>query len=61
MSKKRDPHTLYPSQPKHITALDLPLPARSELALDLQKYFAVCDEKIGFLPNVLAAYTFDEA
>ena len=51
----------YPSQPKHLTALDLPVPPRESLPPDLQKYFAVCDEKIGFLPNVLAAYTFDEA
>ena len=51
----------YPSQPKHLTALDLPVPPRDSLPPDLQKYFAVCDEKIGFLPNVLAAYTFDEA
>jgi uncharacterized peroxidase-related enzyme len=50
----------YPSQPSHVTALKLPLLPRSRLAPDLQKYFAVCDEKIGFLPNVLAAYTFDE-
>jgi len=50
----------YPSQPKHLTALELPLPPRSKLAPDLQKYFAVCDAKIGFLPNVLASYTFDE-
>ena len=50
----------YPSQPRHLTALKLPVPPRSALAPDLQKYFAVCDEKIGFLPNVLAAYTFDE-
>ncbi len=50
----------YPSQPTHVTALKLPRPPRSRLAPDLQKYFAVCDEKIGFLPNVLAAYTFDE-
>ena len=50
----------YPSQPAHVTALNIPLPARARLAPDLQKYFAVCDEKIGFLPNVLAAYTFDE-
>jgi uncharacterized peroxidase-related enzyme len=56
----RDTQTRYPSQPSHLTALDLPRPARSELAPDLQKYFAICDEKIGFLPNVLAAYTFDE-
>ncbi len=51
----------YPSQPDHLTALNLPVPPRAALAPDLQKYFAVCDEKIGFLPNVLAAYTFDES
>jgi uncharacterized peroxidase-related enzyme len=51
----------YPSQAKHITALKLRLPRRAELAPDLRKYFAVCDEKIGFLPNVLAAYSFSEA
>jgi uncharacterized peroxidase-related enzyme len=43
-----------------VTALDLPLPPRESLPPDLQKYFRLCDEKIGFLPNVLAAYTFDE-
>jgi uncharacterized peroxidase-related enzyme len=50
----------YPSQPKHLTALELPPPARAKLDPDLQKYFAICDEKIGFLPNVLAAYSFDQ-
>jgi uncharacterized peroxidase-related enzyme len=50
----------YPSQPSHVTALDLPLPPRESLPPDLQKYFRLCDEKIGFLPNVLAAYAFDE-
>lgn len=43
-----------------MTALDLPLPPRESLPPDLQKYFRICDEKIGFLPNVLTAYTFDE-
>jgi uncharacterized peroxidase-related enzyme len=51
----------YPSQPDHVTALDLPVPPRSQLDPDLQKYFGVCDERIGFVPNVLAAYTFDQA
>lgn len=48
------------SQPKHLTALDLPPPPRAKLDPDLQKYFAVCDERIGFVPNVLAAYTFEQ-
>jgi uncharacterized peroxidase-related enzyme len=50
----------YPSQPRHLTALKLRLPPRTRLAPDLRKYFDVCDEKIGFVPNVLTAYTFDE-
>lgn len=43
-----------------LTALTLPVPARRTLAPDLQKYFARCDEKLGFVPNVLAAYSFSE-
>lgn len=50
----------YPSQPSHLTALNLRPAARKDLSPDLRKYFAVCDEKIGFLPNVLAAYSFSE-
>jgi uncharacterized peroxidase-related enzyme len=50
----------YPSQPKHLTALDLPPPPRAKLDPGLQKYFAACDEKLGFLPNVLAAYSFEQ-
>ena len=40
------------------SALDLP---RGELSPDMQAYFAKCDEKIGFVPNVLAAYAYDNA
>jgi uncharacterized peroxidase-related enzyme len=50
----------YPSQPKRLTALKLPIPKRSALDPDMRKYFAICDEKIGFLPNVLAAYSFNQ-
>ena len=39
-----------------IIALDLP-PA--PLAPAMQAYFAKCEEKLGFVPNVLAAYAFD--
>lgn len=42
-------------QPDHIVRLDLP--ENPELDDDLEKYFAVCEEKIGFVPNVLRAYT----
>lgn len=55
----KDASRRYRAQPKHLTALRLPLPSRRALPADLRKYFAVCEQKIGFLPNVLAAYSFD--
>lgn len=48
------------AQPRYLTALKLRIPGRARLDPDMRKYFAVCDEKIGFLPNVLAAYSFDQ-
>ena len=39
------------------TALDLPM--ADPLPPETQKYFDVCREKLGILPNVLAAYAFD--
>lgn len=39
-----------------IIALDLPPAALSEA---MAPYFAKCEEKLGFVPNVLAAYAFD--
>ena len=50
----------YPAQPRKKIALKLPARRRQQLAPDLQKYFAICEEKIGFLPNVLDVYSFDE-
>lgn len=47
------------SQPEHITALDLSPTPDAELPEGLQKYFAVCRDKLGLLPNVLAAYSND--
>jgi uncharacterized peroxidase-related enzyme len=45
---------------KHsITALDLGREPR--LDPDNAAYFAKCEEKLGFVPNVLAAYAFDNA
>jgi uncharacterized peroxidase-related enzyme len=41
-----------------ITALDL---AVAELTPEMAAYFAKCEEKLGFVPNVLKAYTFDMA
>jgi uncharacterized peroxidase-related enzyme len=42
-----------------LTALDLGREAR--LDPDNAAYFAKCEEKLGFVPNVLAAYAFDNA
>ena len=50
-----------PATVKNPTALKLSLPVRQKLPADLKKYFDICDEKIGFLPNVLHAYSFDQA
>ena len=41
-----------------VTALAL---EEGALSGEMQAYFAKCDEKIGFVPNVLAAYSFDQA
>ncbi len=49
------------SQPDHITALDLPIPERDQLTPEFQKYFAICDEKLGMVPNVLKAYSQNQA
>jgi len=41
-----------------ITALDIP---SAELSPAMQAYFKKCEEKLGFVPNVLSAYAFDMA
>ncbi len=41
------------------TALDLPMV--DPLPPETQKYFDLCDEKLGLVPNVLRAYAFDIA
>lgn len=45
------------TQPDYITALDLPIPERDQLTPEFKKYFAICDEKLGMVPNVLKAYS----
>jgi uncharacterized peroxidase-related enzyme len=40
------------------TATALSLPA-APLSAEMQAYFAKCEEKLGFVPNVLKAYAFD--
>lgn len=42
---------------QQVTALDLP--ALPELPERTAEYLALCEEKIGFVPNVLRAYLFD--
>ena len=46
------------SSPK-ITALDLPM--ADPLPEDTQKYFDICKDRLGMIPNVLQAYAFDIA
>ena len=41
-----------------ITALNLPA---AQLSPEMAAYFAKCEEKLGFVPNVLKAYAFDPA
>jgi uncharacterized peroxidase-related enzyme len=41
-----------------VIALEL---APAPLSQAMQAYFGKCDEKLGFVPNVLAAYAFDNA
>jgi uncharacterized peroxidase-related enzyme len=42
--------------PEKVTALDLPIV--DPLPEETQKYFDLCDEKLGLVPNVLKAYAF---
>ena len=44
------------AQPDHIHAIDLRIPDAEELDEDLRKYFAVCQDKLGMVPNVLQSY-----
>ena len=45
--------------PRQATALDLPMV--DPLPVATQKYFDICTEKLGLVPNVLKAYAFDIA
>lgn len=47
------------SKSKTVTALDLPM--QDPLPEATQKYFDICVEKLGMVPNVLQAYAFDTA
>ncbi len=59
MSDQKRPSLPKPQGDAPITALDLsPMDPMPE---DIAKYFAICTEKLGMVPNVLAAHSFDEA
>lgn len=45
------------TNPKEPTALDLPI--MDPLPPETQKYFDICQDKLGMVPNVLKAYAFD--
>lgn len=45
------------AQPRHVTALRLKAPPRSSLDPDMRRYFEVCEDKLGHVPNVLQAYS----
>lgn len=50
------------SQPDYVHALDgVPVPTDAELPERTRKYFDICREKLGMVPNVLASYSFDAA
>ena len=48
------------SRSKHKMALNIPLPQPSKMDPDMRDYFGLCEEKLGFVPNVLACYSFDQ-
>jgi uncharacterized peroxidase-related enzyme len=54
----KPPSTTNAKVAEPIIALDLPA---APLEPAMQAYFAKCLEKLGFVPNVLAAYAFDPA
>ena len=44
---------------QNIIDLNLDLPDHEKMPEDLQKYFDVCKEKLGLIPNVLSAYSHE--
>jgi uncharacterized peroxidase-related enzyme len=45
---------------KDTTIIALDIPPLTEFDEDLEAYFEICREKLGLVPNVLAAYSFDQ-
>lgn len=42
---------------KNVVALDLPIPDIEDLPEDVRKYFDICLDKLGMVPNVLTAFS----
>jgi uncharacterized peroxidase-related enzyme len=55
-SAQRQRRPAAPEDDRKITALKL---EAEKLTAEMAAYFAKCEEKLGFVPNVLKAYTFD--
>ena len=45
-------------QPKHIVKIQLPNP--EDLDAETIKYFQICEEKLGLVPNILKINTIDK-
>jgi uncharacterized peroxidase-related enzyme len=61
MARKRSepmPHSKKAPKAEPATALDL---RQAELTPEIAAYFRKCEEKLGFIPNVLVAYAHDMA
>ena len=59
VTKSAPPDTGVPRQDDaRVMALDL---APGQLSPAMEAYFKKCEEKLGFVPNVLLAYAFDNA
>jgi uncharacterized peroxidase-related enzyme len=60
--RKRKPEPgLEPQRQIDRRVTDLDCPPADSLSEDMRAYFAKCEEKIGFVPNVLRAYAHDNA
>jgi uncharacterized peroxidase-related enzyme len=57
-AKSRAPAQAAAEDDVRITALDLP---PGKLSPEMDAYYKKCDEKLGFVPNVLKAFAFDDA
>ena len=58
MTKQGSPVQHVQSKDRPIVALDLP--RETEMSAQTRAYFDLCREKLGMVPNVLEAYSFNE-